>query len=373
MNDDLALAIRIAKDTRSAVSAVDYHLNKLLDRDGGKPRRDGSLIIRMAACQLISVAYKQPVAAVARQFWPDDVQLKAAVAPARTDTTGWAAELVATVVAEIPDRLLPASVFSRLRAAGLPLDYGGDSVPKVPYVAPVPSGGFVGEGQPINVGALVVTASTLPVKKCASLTAVTRELLRGAPANIERSLETILSEDLSLMVDGILLDAGAADAIRPAGLRNGVAGLTPSATGTPTERLMADLKALTAAIAPAMRPVLIVAGTQAVSLSLLAPTLPFIPAPYLAASTVIMVDAAAFASVTGTLNVRTSEEAVIHMSNAAQPIGTPGAVPGTDPNVVAAPSSSMWQTASFALRCLLDVNWTMRRAGAVSWITGVTW
>jgi hypothetical protein len=116
MNDDLALAIRIAKDTRSAVSAVDYHLNKILDRDGSKPTRDGSLIIRTAASQMIARAEKRTPIAVARQFWGDDVQLRSAVAPAQTTVAGWAAELFATVTTEITDRLLPASVFGQLRA-----------------------------------------------------------------------------------------------------------------------------------------------------------------------------------------------------------------------------------------------------------------
>jgi hypothetical protein len=69
----------------------------------------------------------------------------------------------------------------------------------------------------------------LQVQKTALICAVSREVLKGSAVNVQISLQQLLSEDLSLAVDQILLDAVAADAIRPAGLRHGVAGLTPSA------------------------------------------------------------------------------------------------------------------------------------------------
>ncbi|UPT98882.1 phage major capsid protein [Bradyrhizobium barranii subsp. apii] len=373
MNDishTLGLMRSELRDVRSVVNRVD-HKTARLAAVNSPAIRDGSLIIRMAASQLIARAEKRTPIAVAAQLWGDDFQLRAAVAPAQTTVVTWAAELLATVTAEIPDRLLPASVFGQLRAQGLALSYSGDSIPRVPLIAPVASGGWIGEGQPISVGSLVIAASTLAAKKCASIVAVTRELLRGAPGNVEASLQAILSEDLLLMVDATLLDATAADAIRPAGLRNGVAGLTPTAAGTPTEKAAADVKVLLAALGASLRPVLIGNAAQIVSLRSLLPgatALPAIVAPYLASGMLIVVDAAAFASITGAVDFLASEEAVIHASDAALPIGTPGS-----PNVVAAPSSSLFQTASFGLRTVADINWTLRRAGAVSWMSGVTW
>jgi hypothetical protein len=47
-------------------------------------------------------------------------------------------------------------------------------------------------------------------------------------------------------------------------------------------------------------------------------------------------------------------------------------LPGSPPTI-AAPTQSLWQTAAIGLRCLIDCDWTLRRAGAVSTITGVTW
>ena len=46
---------------------------------------------------------------------------------------------------------------------------------------------------------------------------------------------------------------------------------------------------------------------------------------------------------------------------------------GAPPTTVAAPSRSLWQTACVGMRTLLDCDWLLRRANAVSTITGVTW
>ena len=36
-------------------------------------------------------------------------------------------------------------------------------------------------------------------------------------------------------------------------------------------------------------------------------------------------------------------------------------------------ASSMFQSAATSLRAILDINWAMRRSGAVAWMAGVTW
>ena len=230
------------------------------------------------------------------------------------------------------------------------------------------SGGFVTEGGAINVGALLISAVNLQTKKAASIVAVTREVLKGSAANVQTSLQQLLAEDLSLAVDNVLLDAVAADAIRPAGLRNGVAGVTPAATGTPTGKAAADVGALVGAIMPASKPTLIAAGRQAASLTAYMPTMPVIVAPTLTSGVLICVDANSFANIVGPIDIAASGEPVLHMDSAAAQIGVPGS-----PATVSAPASSMFQTAAISLRAILDINWSMRRAGAVSWMTGVGW
>jgi hypothetical protein len=93
-----------------------------------------------------------------------------------------------------------------------------------------------------------------------------------------------------------------------------------------------------------------------------------ITAPSLAADTVIAVDAGAFASALGIPEFSTDENPAVHMANPAAPISVPGS-----PNVVAAPVQSLWQTASVGIRTIAPVDWTMRRANAVAFMTGITW
>jgi hypothetical protein len=85
---------------------------------------------------------------------------------------------------------------------------------------------------------------------------------------------------------------------------------------------------------------------------------------------VIIVDAADFASLTGDdARFEMSDQATLHMEDTTPlAIGTPGTPP-----TVAAPARSMFQTDSIALRMILPLNWIMRRAGLVGWVTGVTW
>jgi hypothetical protein len=368
----LGLLRREVRDARAIASNVDRKLTRLIENGDGS--RDGSLVVRLAACRVLARTERTTPAAIAADRWPHDIQLKTATGPALSSQSGWASELIATVIVDIADRLLAPSVFSQLRDRGLALDFIDGAVTRVPGVQPVASGSFVAEGAAINVGALLITAASLPAKKAASIIAVTKELLRGSAASVEASLQAIMSEDLSLAIDAILLDATAADAIRPAGLRAGVSGLTPSATGTPTEKMMADVKALLNGIAPSIRPTLIAGTTPSASLSILGPQLgvPVIPAPQLTGGTVIMLDAAAFASIVGTIEINTTEEAVIHMSDAALPL-VGGTVQPPVIGSVAAPQQSLFQTASVGMRSILNINWTLRRSGAVAWMTGVGW
>ena len=123
------------------------------------------------------------------------------------------------------------------------------------------------------------------------------------------------------MIDGVLLGTAAVSTSAPAGLLNGVTPLTATAGGG-VGAVLGDTKKLTAAIAPAIRPVLITNATQAATMSILAPNsaIATITAPYLAADSVIAVDAAAFASALGVPDFQTDEDAAIHEETAPAPL-----------------------------------------------------
>jgi len=118
---------------------------------------------------------------------------------------------------------------------------------------------------------------------------------------------------------------------------------------------------------------MIAAGRQAVSVAAYMPGMPVISAPLLAAGMLICIDANAFANIVGPADVQASGDPVLHMESAA-PLPLVGGT--AQPPVIgsiAAPTSSMFQIAATSLRCILDINWAMRRAGAVAWMSGVGW
>ncbi|MBT1509418.1 phage major capsid protein [Bradyrhizobium sp. SRL28] len=328
-----------------------------------------------------------------------DLTLKAASAPAMTTVTGWAAELVQQIVADMMPALLPASVYPSLSALGLKLTFGRNGRIIVPTrsLTPTVAGSFVGEGAPIPVRQAAFTSQTLTPKKMAVISTWTREMDEHSVPAIEGLLREAIQQDTAISIDSVLLDTNAATAIRPAGLRNGVAGLTPTPIGAPPNAfnaLVTDLKQLTGAILTATNGnirnmVFIMNPQQALSISFIQPPVPgglfpfrdevnagrlngrpLITSGTVPLGTVICLDAADYVSVSGdTPRFEISDQATLHMEDTnPQQLAAAGTAP-----VVAAPAQSMFQTDSLALRLILPMNWALRRQGVVAWIAGVTW
>ena len=153
-----------------------------------------------------------------------------------------------------------------------------------------------------------------------------------------------------------------------AGLLNGVTPLTAT-TGSGATALLGDIKKLVAAIAPALRPVLIANSTATASIGVLAQaSLPVITAPTMPADQIIAVDAAAFASAIGVPSFRASQNVTLHMDLAPTALSATGS-----PNAVAAPMRSAFQSDVTALRSIVPIDWALRRAHAVAVINGTTW
>jgi HK97 family phage major capsid protein/HK97 family phage prohead protease len=324
-----------------------------------------------------------------------DLTLKSAVSPAMTTVTGWAAELVQQIVTELMPTLLPSSVFPSLSAMGLKLSFGRNGRIIIPTrnVTPTVAGSFVGEGQPIPVRMAGFSSQTLTPKKMAVISTWTREMDEHSIPAIEGLLREAIQQDTAISIDTVLLDVNPATAIRPAGIRNGVAGLTPTAGGG-FNALVGDLKALTGAILTATNGnirnmVWIMNPQQALSIAFIQPPVPGGLFPFAAeinagrlngrpviqsgtvpVGVVICMDAADYVSVAGDApRFEISDQATLHMED-TNPLQLAAA--GTPPTI-AAPAQSMFQTDSLALRLILPLNWTVRRAGVVSWVAGVTW
>jgi HK97 family phage prohead protease len=360
------------------------------------------LLCRSGALLALAQSQRKSVIDVTRAVYGDDEatravvewQTKAASAPAMTTTVGWAAELVQQIVVDFMSTLMPKSVFPRFSGYGLTLSFGRNGKIVIPTRSRTPTiaGSFVGEGLPIPVRQGAFTSQTLTPKKMAVITTWTREIDEHSIPAIEGLLREAIQMDTAVSLDSVLLDTNASTTIRPAGILNGVSGLTPTAGGG-FNALTGDIKQLTNALLTGTlgnirNPVWLMNPAQVNSIGLVAApgagvfpfrdeigrgTLsgwPVIDSGTVPAGTVIVVDAADFVSVTGDgPRFEISDQATLHFDDTSP---TDISTAGT-PAVVAYPAKSMFQTDMLALRLILPINWLIRRTGTVAWLAGVTW
>jgi HK97 family phage prohead protease/HK97 family phage major capsid protein len=358
------------------------------------------LLCRSAALRLLAHHERKPVMEVTRALYGNDEplaavvdwQTRAASAAAMTTVTGWAKELAQQTVVEFMDILKAASVFGPLSGMGLALGFGRNAKILIPTRSRTPTiaGSFVGEGLPIPVRQGAFTSLPLTPMKMAVITTWTRELDEHSIPAIEGLLRDAVVYDTSVAIDAILLDANAATTIRPAGILNGVAGLTPTAGGG-FAALTGDVKQLSGALLTGTlgnvrKPTWLMNPQQVNSAGFAIATgagvfpfrdeisqgrlggWPIIQSGTVPAGTVIVIDAADFVSVTGDgPRFEISDQATLHMEDTSPTdISTSG-------TAVAFPAKSMFQTDMLALRMIMPLTWGIRRTGTVSWVAGVTW
>jgi HK97 family phage major capsid protein len=356
-------------------------------------------IYRAMTAHFIAKMQQKTIEEVLRERYPGDegtgAVLRTAVGPAITTQATWAAELVGTAIADFLGQLPITTIYPKLAAKGIKFTFGRNGVIKVPgrSATPTINGSFVGEGQPIPVRKLGLTAITLTPKKMAVISEFTREMALHSTPAIEGVIRQAINDDTAVAIDTVLIDATVADTIRPAGLRAGVGGLTPSVLTTAFDKMIADITALMAPISAARGGsdlVLLMNPAQALKLSwVVTPNGDFIFADIqngslrnlsvitsttVPAGMLIMVDAAEFASVTGDApEFDVSDVATIHEEDTTPLPIVGGTVQPPVIGSIAAPVRSLWQTASIGVRMMVDMNWTMRRSNMVTWMTGVTW
>jgi HK97 family phage prohead protease len=356
-------------------------------------------IYRSVAVALLAHIEKKPLGQVLAERYGGDeatkavasIVLRAASVPASTTLTGWAAELVETVVGEFLEDLMPQSVYPGLSAIGGRFTFGRAGKVSLPSRAATPTigGSFVAEGAAIPVRQAAYASITLTPKKMGVISTMTREISEHSTPAIEGLIRQAMQEDTAIAVDSVLLDATAASTTRPAGLRNGVSALTAT-TGGGFAALVGDIKQMVAVLVAAnslRAPVWIMNPAEVLSISLTQNAggdfpfaaevnggrlrgYPILQSTSMTAARVLLVDAADFFSATGDEpRFDVSDQAVLHMEDTTPlAIGTVGTPP-----TVAAPVRSLWQTDSIGIRMILDINWAMRRTGLIAWIDGVTW
>lgn len=329
--------------------------------------------------------------------------MKAAMTPGTTTTAGWAAELVTQLTTDFLDALPYSSIYRAISARGQRYTFGRNGSIKIP-VRSNPTlgspgalnGSFVGEGNPIPVRRLGLTSITLTPKKMAVISEFTKELDLHSTPSIEAVVRTAITSDTTRAIDAALVDAVAADTVRPAGLlavANTPGSITPSVATATYDKIVADLKGLQAyIIASGGNPqtcILLANPAQAGSLAWVTlpdGSFPF-PAvsgaqqgdanvrgiPMVVSSSVpagkpIMLDTEMFASVTtDTPEFDVSDVATVHEEDTT-PLAIATGAQGS--GVLATPTRSFWQTYTMGIRMVLPMNWAMLRTGMVATFSG---
>ncbi|HMF68234.1 MAG TPA: phage major capsid protein [Phyllobacterium sp.] len=414
---DLARLRSTEKDLGMRTAAAAQNSGQLFkpavqgDARKGAPARERpmDILIKMAVCHLQAHATRQPIEAVRalRYGDRDDIAevIKAVTNPAQTTVAGWAAELVTTGIDDLLESLKPVSVYGGLSTMGTKFTFGRNGQIKLPrrnQARRAPgdlAGAFVGEGQPIPVRRGSFGSVTLVPHKMGVISTYTREMALHSTPAIENLIREGIIDDTAIAVDAALLDTVAGDAIRPAGLLNGVTPIAGTAGGG-TNAIDKDLQAIIAPFITANaadRLVFLINPSMIFKLQYVATTVGVYPYrdqinagniggfPYIASTSVpttqlILLRVADFSTGVGdSPEFDVSDVATIHEEDGSYPATEAIPVPGTVLPIVdgagaaAAPVRSLWQTASIGIRMLLDMDWAMRRSGMVAVVNGLTW
>lgn len=314
---------------------------------------------------------------------------KAVSAPAMTDVTGWAEELVRTGFGEFMELLKPVSIYPRVPGMRHTFDSNGSIEIPTRSASKQLSGGFVAEGAPIPVKQGLFTSKTLTPKEMGVISTFTNKIMRHSTPNIEAIIRQAMLEDTAEVLDTLFVDATAADTVRPAGLV-AIAGADTHVSGGATAAdILADVKTAVASLVAnnlGNSATWIMNPTHRIGLSniMLAngaflfrdelnagafSGFPVITSNNCPVGAVFLVDdqALTFASDFGP-EFSMSNQATLHMEDT-----TPLELVDNTTPVVAQPQRSLFQTNSYGLRMTLGLDWAEYREGGTYYISAVAW
>jgi Phage capsid family len=333
-------------------------------------------LVRAATAVALGAVQHCPAHEILARAWPHDrdaeLVLRAAVVPTTTaNATAISVDAVAFLVS-----MAPASAAARLFEKALRINLAGIHATNVARLLTVPGPGFVAEGAPIPVVAGDLDATPVgPTFKMALIIALSNELEFSSPENASQIIGRALSDAAMKQLDAVAFDSVAGGGSRPSGLLAGVTPLTATAGGG-TNAMAGDLAALAGALSDAgvdAENMVIVANVrQATKLRLLAGpafSYPILGTSAVASGTVVGIAPAGVASgFDGAPKIESSKDTTLHMDTAPVQIGAAGS-----PNVTAAPTRSMWQTDTLALRVRTNCAWSVVHPGAVAVVNSATW
>ncbi len=308
--------------------------------------------------------------------------------PAMTSVPAWAGELVQQGFGAFLDMIKVDSVLAQLPLAIYSFNgYNSIKIPKRTKRFPDDknlAGAFVGEGQPIRVGAATLGSITLTPKKLAVIGTFTSEMFEQSTPNIESSIMRWMREDSSIKLDTVFLSAGAGTTVAPAGAYNGV---TPIASGGITvDKLDIDLakaidqmEAAGAGVAPywvmsksrqrMLTGLRLATGDKAYPELANGMLLGFPVASSITVKNaeIGLIDTDSFAMSGGVPKFMASSQATLHEEYdqaEVKPIVDSAAA-------AAAPVRSLYQTDSHAVRMIQPIDWASLRDGSVQLINAI--
>lgn len=335
---------------------------------------------RMVIAKMHAFKHNRDVASVAREFWPNnpevELNLKTAVPPADTTTSGWASQLAPTqnLAGDFIEYLRPRTLLGRI-----------PGFTRVPFNVTIPratagqSGHWVGEGQSKPLGKMTFDTVVLRWAKAAGIVTFTDEIARFSNPSIEALVRDDLTRGITQFLDEQLLDPSVNEVtnISPAAITYGAD--NAAASGTAYANIVSDVKGAYGVIQGAMIPlsgcVWVMEPSQAVALGLMQNALsqPYFPGLGADGGTffgfpVYTSESAGSGQITlfkpseilladdGGISVDVSREASLHFDD----VVTDGAL---DKLI------NLWQNNLVAVRCERYITWKPRRTDAVAYIT----
>lgn len=346
---------------------------KAPDTANEPPRLAVTGLVRACAAKAIAALDGTSAAGMLQRTWPRDnfaeLIIRAPVSP-----TDLSSPLTRAIMPSFLAALAPASAAASLFATGLRLSFDGAGEINVPTIIADPSyAAFTGSAAPIPVAqVLLEPLITLTPHKIDVIVVLTNEMVRSS--NVEAFMRDALIRSAALALDFVLFDANAASSARPAGLRNGIAALTPSPAPEALSALINDIETLNGAVAAVTptHPIFVMSMRRVLTAELLSPhglaPLQLFGTRALAGTTdMIALSPDALVSVAGVMpEISIVKDASLHMA-------TPAADIVDSPGTVAAPVRSLFQTDCTAIKVRLPVSWGLRTPQGVAWLTASHW
>jgi HK97 family phage major capsid protein len=308
---------------------------------------------------------------------------KAASAPALTNVSGWAQELVRDTYGAFMDTLKPESVIPRIGMNQYSFD-GFQSI-KIPMRAATPNlaGAFRAEAAPIPVKQMGFTSKVLTPKSMGVISTFSNELFERSTPNILDIIRSAIITDTAEALDAAFLSANpAVPGISPEGAQDGILPADTAVSGGVTvDKITADLRGRLQRMASlnlGRRPVWVMNPARAWGLQLATNAVGTVAFPEMASGTLIgapvitsttvpadvvfLFDAAELYFAGGAPRFVGTDVATLHMENSA-----PGPINGSTP------VRSLYQTNTAAIRAMWELDWAFNREGCTQTITGVAW